>query len=59
MSSNGKENVKTLSQMFNTYFTEKSSHPKIAKAIGRNDPKNAVQVELHDVKFIYAMCTSS
>ena len=33
MISNGKENVETLLQKFNTYFTKKYSHPKIANAL--------------------------
>ena len=55
-SSNGKENVETLSQALNTYFAEKYLRPKIAMDLGRNDPKNIVQVELHDVKFICTRC---
>ena len=59
MRSDGKDNVETLSQVFDTYFTEESSHPKISKALGRNDPKNDAQVDFHDIKFFYSMHTRS
>ena len=57
MSSNSKKNFETLLQKFNTHFSEKSLCPKIDMALGRNDPKNVVQVELYGVKFICTMCT--
>lgn len=55
MSSNGKDNVEVLSQIFNTYFSEKCFHQRIAIALRRNNMSKIAQIELHDVKFV---CTA-
>jgi len=55
MSSNSKENIDTLSQIFNSYFLEKSLPNRIAIVLGRKDINKIVQVKLYDVKFIYTM----
>ena len=52
MSSNGKENIETLSKVFKDYFTEKGSIQQLEEVLGS---KNITQIELHDVKFTHAM----
>jgi hypothetical protein len=37
ISSNGKDNIEKLWQIFNTYFAEKSLNDRIAMALRRND----------------------
>ena len=52
MSSNGKENIETLSKVFKDYFAEKGSIQLLEEELGS---KNIMQIELHDVKFAHVM----
>ena len=53
MISNGNENIETLDEVFKDYFDEKCSSRLLQKTFGL---RNAVQFELHNVKFACMMC---
>ena len=55
MSSNGKENTKTLDNIFRKKITKNSSCNEISAALRRTDSKNVIQAKVHNIKFTWAM----
>ena len=55
MSSNGKEIIDTLDEVFKYFFEEKYSSNRLVNVFGINNTDNMSQIDLHDVKFTYAM----
>ena len=56
ISTNGKEDIKTLDNIFEHYFEKKHELHEITNAVDKNNGSNDVLVlKLHDFKFAYAM----
>ena len=56
MSMNGKEDLKTMDNIFEDYFCHKKEKRELAmNAIGRSTFENVHWLELHNVKFTFAM----
>ena len=56
MSINGKECADTVDAIFNKYFQSKADISNKAKALNRERSNNIASYELHEVKFVHAMC---